>query len=187
VVTREEYDAPNSSRRKKKEEVQKLNNASEETASDSPRGGGGDEVDKEENDGKVDKPEKGEVTLPRDPLDEAETSKKRKVSPTNPTLRKKSKSNKPPFQTVLMVDEIDLLIIDVSDTSEDILQCNKEKRKTMYDRIAVEFKGVQKSLYSSRVVSTAPLPLEGIELGDELSQLCQLEDSTDAHFLHVQE
>jgi hypothetical protein len=32
LVTREEYDAPNSSRRKKKEELQKLNNASEETA-----------------------------------------------------------------------------------------------------------------------------------------------------------
>jgi hypothetical protein len=47
VVTREEYDAPRSSRRKKKEEVQYLNNASDETASESPRGGGDEEVDKE--------------------------------------------------------------------------------------------------------------------------------------------
>jgi hypothetical protein len=56
VVTHKEYDAPSSRRRKKKEEVQELNNASKETASDLPGGGGGDEVDKEENDGKEDKP-----------------------------------------------------------------------------------------------------------------------------------
>jgi hypothetical protein len=121
VVTREEYDAPNSSRRKNKEEVQELNNTSEETASDSPGGGGGDEVDKEEDKGEEDKKKQGEVTPPRDPLDEAETSKKRKVSPMKPTSRKKSKANKPPFQTVLMVDDIDLIIVVVSDTSEGYL------------------------------------------------------------------
>jgi hypothetical protein len=85
VVTREEYDSPSSSRRKNKEEVQDLNNASKETTSDSPRGGGGDEVDKEEKYGKEYKPEQGEVTPPREPLDEDETSKKRKVSPKKPT------------------------------------------------------------------------------------------------------
>jgi hypothetical protein len=51
MVTREEYDAPISSRRKKKEEVQELNNAFEDTSSKSPGGRGDDEVDKEENNG----------------------------------------------------------------------------------------------------------------------------------------
>jgi hypothetical protein len=68
VVTREEYDAPNNSRRKNKEEVQKLNSASEETNSDSSGWGEGDEVEKEENDMKEEKLEKGEVAPPRDPL-----------------------------------------------------------------------------------------------------------------------
>jgi hypothetical protein len=95
VVTREEYDAPSSSKRKKKEEVQELKSASKDTALDSPGGGGGDEVDKEEDKGEEDKKKEGQVTLPRDPLDEVETSKKRKFSPTKPTSRKKSKANKP--------------------------------------------------------------------------------------------
>jgi hypothetical protein len=38
VVTREEYDAPSSTKKKMKEEVQETNNTSEETASDSPGG-----------------------------------------------------------------------------------------------------------------------------------------------------
>jgi hypothetical protein len=95
MVTREEYDAPNSSRRKKKEEVQESNNASEETASDSPGGGGDDEVYKEEDKREEDKHKKGEVTPPMDPIDEAETSKKRNVSPTKPTSWNKSKASKP--------------------------------------------------------------------------------------------
>jgi hypothetical protein len=81
VVTKTEYDGPSSAKKnKKKEEVQDIGIASEETAADSPRGGGGEEVNQEE-EGEQDKQEKGEVTLPKDPLTEAETSKKRKVSP----------------------------------------------------------------------------------------------------------
>jgi hypothetical protein len=75
-------------KKKKKEEVQDIDseekdNASEETVSDSPAGGGGDEVNQEE-EGEEDKQEKGEVTPPKDPLTEAETSKKRKGSHRNP-------------------------------------------------------------------------------------------------------
>jgi hypothetical protein len=94
MVTREEYDAHRSSRRKKKEEVKELKNASKETASESPGGGGNDKVEKEEDKGEEDKKKQGEVTMARDPLDEVETSKKIKVSPTKPTLRKKSKDSK---------------------------------------------------------------------------------------------
>jgi hypothetical protein len=44
--------------------------------------------------GKKTRRSQGEVTPPRNPLEEAETSKKRKVSPMKPTLRKKSKASK---------------------------------------------------------------------------------------------
>jgi hypothetical protein len=37
----------------------------------------------------------------------------------------------------------------------------------MYDRIEVEMKEVHQALYSSRAMSTATLPSEGVELGDE--------------------
>jgi hypothetical protein len=46
-----------------------------------------------------------------------------------------------------MVDNIELIIIVVLDTSKDILQHNEEKQETMYDRIATELKGVQQALY----------------------------------------
>jgi hypothetical protein len=65
------------------------------------------------------------------------------------------------------MDDIDLIIVTVADTSEEILQRNKVKKETMYERIEAKLKGVQKCLYSSRVVSTAPSSSEGIEVGDE--------------------
>jgi hypothetical protein len=104
-----------------------------------------------------------------------------------PSSWKKSKASKPKLQTVLMVDDIDLIIVVVSDTSEDILQCNEEKQETMYDRIEAELKGVQQALYSSRTVSTAPPSSEGIELGDEPAQLRRIADATEAHLRRVQE
>jgi hypothetical protein len=190
VVTREEYNAPNSSRRKKKEDVQELSNASEETASDSPGGGGGDEVDKEEKEekeGEEDKQEQGEVTLPRNPLDDADPSKKRKVSPMKPTSRKKSKASKPKLQTVLTIDDFDFIIAAVSDASQDILQNNEAKKEALYDRIMTEMRGVQQALHSSRAVSTVPLPSEEPELGDEPAQLRRLADATEARLRRAQE
>jgi hypothetical protein len=156
VVTHKQYDTPRSRRRKKIEEVQKLSSASEETASESPGGGGDDEVNKEENNGEEDKQNQGEVTPPRDPIDEAKTSKKRKVSPMKSTSQKKSKASKTKLQTMLTVDDFDFIIAPVSDASEDILQRNEAKQETMYETIEVELRGVQQALHSSRTVSTAP-------------------------------
>jgi hypothetical protein len=42
-----------------------------------------------------------------------------------------------------MVDDIDLIIAAVSDTSEDILQQSEAKQETMFDRIEVNLKGVK--------------------------------------------
>jgi hypothetical protein len=103
---------------------------------DSPGGGGGDEVNQEE-EGEEDKQEKGEVTPPKDPLTEVETSKKRKVSLQKPSARKKSRANKPQSQNVLTMDDVDLIIAAVEDASEDILKRHEEKQEMMYDRIEV--------------------------------------------------
>jgi hypothetical protein len=82
-TTHEAKDLPGPNRRKKTEEVQNLSNASKGTASVSPGRGGDDEV--EETKRKEDQQKQGEVTLPRDPTDEAGPLKKRKVSPMKPT------------------------------------------------------------------------------------------------------
>jgi hypothetical protein len=63
-----------------------LSSTSKETTPDSPKGGGGDEVDKEEDEWEENKQEHGEVTPPKDPIMEAETSKKRNGSPQKPSL-----------------------------------------------------------------------------------------------------
>jgi hypothetical protein len=82
-----EHDGHDSAKKKKKkEEVQSIesdeeDNALEESRPDSSAGGGGDEVNQEEGGEEGDKKEKDEVTPLKDPLTEAETSKKRMVSP----------------------------------------------------------------------------------------------------------
>jgi hypothetical protein len=186
-ATHEEHDTPGTNRRKKTEEVQNLSSASEETASESPGRGGDDEVDKEETNGKDDQQKQGEVTPPRDPVDEADPSKKRKVSPMKPTSRKKSKATKTKLQTVLMLDDFDFIIAVVSDASQDIMQNTEAKQEAMYDRIETELRGVQQALQSSRAVSTAPPPSEEPELGDEPAQLHRIADVTEAHLRRAQE
>jgi hypothetical protein len=96
------------------------------------------------------------VTPPKDPLTKTESSKKINFSPKKPSARNKFHTNKPHLQTILSLDDIDLIISVVLDTSEDILQCNKETKETMYDIIEAELKGAQQALYSSRAISTMP-------------------------------
>jgi hypothetical protein len=55
----------------------------------------------------------------------------------------------------------------------------------MYDKIEAELKGVQKALYSSHAVSTASSSSEGVELGDEPTQLRRIADATEAHLRRV--
>jgi hypothetical protein len=127
------------------------------------------------------------VTPPKDPLTKTESSKKRKVSPKKPSAWKKSKSHKPQLQTMLTVYDIDLIIVVVSDTSEEILQRREAKQETMFHRIEAELKGVQQALYSSHAVSTAPLSSGGIEVGDVPAQLCRLADLIEALLRRAQE
>jgi hypothetical protein len=57
----------------------------------------------------------------------------------------------------------------------------------MLDRIEAELKGVQQALYSSRAVSTTPLSVGDIEVGDKPAHLCILTDSAEARLCHVQD
>jgi hypothetical protein len=162
LVTRVEHDGQTSTKKKKKkEEVQNIetdeeDNASEESRPDSPTGGGGDEVNQEEGGEEGENQDKGEVTPPKDPPTEAETSKKRKVSPQKPSARKKTRANKPQSKNVLTVDDVDLIIAAMEDASEDILQRHGAKQETLYERIEKELKDIQQAIHSSRAVPTAP-------------------------------
>jgi hypothetical protein len=86
-----------------------------------------------------------------------------------------------------MLDDFDFIIAVVFDASQDLLQNTEAKQAAMYDRIETELRGVQQALHSSRAVSTAPLPSEEPELGDEPTQLCRIVDVTEAHLRHAQE
>jgi hypothetical protein len=55
----------------------------------------------------------------------------------------------------------------------------------MYDIIKAYLKGIQQVIYSSQVMSTASSSSEGVELGDEPTQLRRIEDATEAHFRRV--
>ena len=65
--------------------------------------------------------EKGEATLPKDPLTIVETLKKRKLSQEKPSARKKAHAKNPQSKNVLTVDDVDLIITVAEDASEDIL------------------------------------------------------------------
>jgi hypothetical protein len=80
---------------------------------------------------------------PREPADEADPLKKRKVSPMKPTFQKKYRATLTKMQTVLTVDDFNFIIVSVADASKDILYKHESKQEEMYDRIEVELRGVQ--------------------------------------------
>ena len=57
----------------------------------------------------------------------------------------------------------------------------------MYNRIKIEFQGVQQALQSNRTVSTMPLIAGTVELGDEPTQLHRIVDMVEAHLRQAQE
>jgi hypothetical protein len=124
------------------------------------------------------KKDKGEVTPPKDPPTEVETSKKRKVCSHKPSTRKKTCANKPQSKNVLRVDDVDLIIASVEDALEDILQIHGAKQEMLNERIEKELKEIQQSIHSSRVILTVPYSLKIAELGDEPTQLRILADAT---------
>jgi hypothetical protein len=173
-------DTPRPSKIKKTEEVHDLDSASVKTASISAeQGGDGREIDGTEVEQK-----KGEVTPPRD---EEDPSKKRKVSPPKPSSRKKSRASMTKMQTTLTSDDFDFIVAALNDASLEIAEKQEAQQEEIYNQIKVELQGVQQALQSSRAVSTAPLPLETPELGDEPAQLHRITDTVEAHLRRAQE
>jgi hypothetical protein len=75
------------------------------------------------------------------------------------------------MKTVLTTNDFDFIIAALNDASLEIMEKQEAKKEEMYERIKVEFLGVQYALQSSRVVSTALLPSGEPELGDDPAQL----------------
>jgi hypothetical protein len=113
-------DTPELSKMKKTEKVHDLDNAYVRTASISPyEGGDGKEVD-----GTNAEQNKGKVTPPRD---EEDPSKKRKVSPLKPSSRRKMKSTKTKFKTLLTPDDFKFIIAALNNASLEIAEKQEAK------------------------------------------------------------
>jgi hypothetical protein len=97
-------DTPGPRKTKKDDEVQDVHSTSMKTTSISPAQGG----DGEELGGTEVEQNKGEVTPPRE---EEDPSKKRKITPPNPSSRKKTKATRTTFKTTLTPDDFDFLIV----------------------------------------------------------------------------
>jgi hypothetical protein len=167
------HDTPGQSKTKKNEEAQDVHNTSAQTPSISPeRGGDGGEIDGTEVEQKKD-----EVTPPRD---EDDPSKKRKVSPSKPSSRKKMKATRTKFETTLTSDDFDFIVAALNDASLEIAEKQEAKQEEMFSRIKVEFQEVQQALQSSRAVSTVPLMTGTPEMGDEPAQLHRIVDTVEA-------
>jgi hypothetical protein len=136
-------------KKNKNEELQNIesdeeDNALEESRHDSPAGGGEDEVNPKEEGEDGDKKGKGEVTLPKDPPTEVETSKKRKVSPQKPSSIKKTSANKPQLKNVLTVDDVNL--ISCGGFLRGYLVETWSKKETLYERIKKDMKEIQQAI-----------------------------------------
>jgi hypothetical protein len=89
------------------------------------------------------------------------------------------------MQTILTSDDFDFIIVALNDASLEIAEKQEAKQEVMYNRIEIEIQGVQQELQSSPAVSTAPLPLGTLEMGDEPAQLHRIADTIEAHLQRV--
>ena len=173
-------DTPGPRKTKKDGEVQYVHSTSKKTTSISPTQGG----DGEELGGTKVEQNKGEVTLPRE---EEDPSKKRKITPPNPSSRNKTKATQTTFKTTLTPDNFDFLIVVLNDSSIEIAKKKEVKQEEVFSRIKGEIQEVQQELQSNRAVSTAPLTTEIIGIGDEPTQLHQIADKVEARLRRAQE
>jgi hypothetical protein len=127
-------DTPGPSKTKKDDEVQDIHSTSTNTTSISPAQGG----DGEELGGTEVEQNKGEVTPPRE---EEDPSKKRKITPPNPSSQKKAKATWTTFKTTLTPDDFDFLIVTLNDASLEIAEKKEAKQEEVFSRIKGELQG----------------------------------------------
>jgi hypothetical protein len=98
------------------------------------------------------------------------TPQKRKVSPKEPSTRKKTHANKPQLEATLTDDDISLVHGAMEDASEDMLQRYREKQEELYGRTKRELKEVQqvvRLVHGVPTMSSVPSSSQTVELGDE--------------------
>jgi hypothetical protein len=122
---------PGPRKTKKNEEAQDVHSTLTKTASISPEKGGDDE----EIDGMEVQQKKGEFAPP---IDEEYPSKKRKVSPSKPSSRKKSKATRTKFETTLTSDGFDLIFVTLNDALLEIEENKEAMSEEVFSRIKVE-------------------------------------------------
>ena len=121
-------DTPGPRKTKKDDEVQDIHSTSTETTLLSPAQGG----DGEELGGREVEKNKGEVTLPRE---EEDPSKKRKITPSNPSSQNKTKGTRTTFKTTLTLDDFNLFIAALNDASLEITENKEAKQEEIFNRI----------------------------------------------------
>jgi hypothetical protein len=128
-------DTPEPSKTKKDDELQDIHSTSTNTTSISPgKGGDGEELGGM----KVEK-NKGDVTPPRE---EEEPSKKRKVTPSKTSSRKRTKANRTTFKTTLTQDDFNFLIAALNDASLEIAERQEVKKEEIFSRLKGELQEV---------------------------------------------
>jgi heme-binding NEAT domain protein len=113
-------DTPGPHKTKRDVEVQDIQSTSMKTTSISPMNGGDDE----ELGGTEVEQNKGEVTLPRE---EEDPSKKRKITPSNPSSQNKAKETRTMLKTKLTPDGFDFLIAALNDVSLELTEKQEAK------------------------------------------------------------
>jgi hypothetical protein len=108
-------------------------------------------------------------------------SKKRNITPPNPSSRKKTKATRTTFKTTLTPDDFDFLIAALNDASLEIVEKQKVKQEEVFSRIKGELQEVQQALQSSQVFSTMPLTIGTIGTSNEPTQLHQIVDKVETH------
>jgi hypothetical protein len=116
---------PGLGKTKKDVEVQDIHITSMKTASLSPVKGGDDE----ELGGTEVEERKGEVTPPSD---EANFSKKRKITPVRPSSRQKTKATWTTLKTTLTLDDFDFLIVTLNDVLVEIAEKKKSNQNELF-------------------------------------------------------
>jgi hypothetical protein len=173
-------DTPGTHKTKKEVEVQYIHNTSTKTSLLSPAKGGDDE----ELGGTKVEQRKGEVTPPRD---EADPSKKRKITPPRPSSRNKTKAARTTLKTTLTSDDFEFLIATLNDVSLELAEKKEAKQEELFFHITGEFKEAQQALQSSQEVSMEPLTMEILGTGDDPTQLRQIAEKVEAHLRRSQE
>jgi hypothetical protein len=97
------------------------------------------------------------------------------------------KATRTKFETTLTSDEFNFIVIALNDASVEIIENQEAKQEEVFTRIKAKLQEVQQELQSSCTVSTTPLTIGTLEMGDEPTQLHWIGNMVKAHLRRAQE